>query len=682
MNKIILILFGIGLVSCGVITTDSGVQDNGSQGQLSTVKPEYMSSSVKPTEDFFLFANEKWLKNNPVPSSESRWGSFNELENSNNKKLEAILETAKNSDDKKGSQNQLLGDYYASFINMKKRDEMGMIRLQNELEMVNSISSSEELSNVVAQLHVIGVNCGFRFRVGQDLKNVDKHISYLGQGGIGLPNKDYYLTKEKAEILKKYRFHIYESFKLKGDDQALADEKADLVLEFEKELAKVMLAPAEMRDPEKTYNKISKGQIILDFNQFHFEKYLQGIGSKDFDSLVVSNPDFVKKVGEMTTSVDLNKWKVYLEWKLINHFASHLNSDFVALDFKFYSGVLKGTSEMKPLKELAIEEITDESFGELLGKAFVEDNFSENAQKKVNTMVDNLLIVFKDRINGLEWMSDDTKKEALTKLNSIGRKLGFPTKWENYSSLEFSADDYIQNIKNLALFDHEKNMDKLTKSVDKDKWSMPAHMVNAYYHSLLNEIVFPAGIMQPPFFDENAEDAVNYGTMGMVIGHEFTHGFDDMGSKFAADGTFRNWWTEEDRKLFDARTEVLGATFAGFCPSENECVNPQLTMGENIADLGGLTLAFHAYQLTDEYKKNEIREGFTPAQRFFIAYAQLWKINYTDEELKNRLANDPHSPGMYRVNGPLKNCPEFFETFEVQEGDKMRNPKSKIARIW
>ena len=279
-------------------------------------------------------------------------------------------------------------------------------------------------------------------------------------------------------------------------------------------------------------------------------------------------------------------------------------------------------------------------------------------------------------------MTPATKKQARNKLDSIGRKLGFPERWEDYSSLSFNPDDYIGNIKLMSRYSNQKNLAELNKPVDKEKWGMPAHMVNAYYHPLLNEIAFPAGIMQAPFFDVEAEDAVNYGRIGMVIGHEFTHGFDDMGSKFAADGSFTNWWTEEDRKAFEQRTALLGETFAGFCPMEGNCVNAELTMGENIADLGGLTMAYYAYKLTDEFKMNEVREGFTPAQRFFIAYGQLWKIKYTDAEMKNRLATDPHSPGMYRVNGPLKNCPEFFEAFGITEGKKMRNPKEKVSKIW
>lgn len=371
-----------------------------------------------------------------------------------------------------------------------------------------------------------------------------------------------------------------------------------------------------------------------------------------------------------------------MQWNVINHYAGDLNQTFVDLNFEFYGKTLKGKKEQKPLNESAIDEITNLEIGEVLGKVFVEKYYSQQAQNRVNAMVDNLLLVFRDRIDKLDWMSTETKKQARTKLDSIGRKLGFPDHWEDYSSLIFDENDYIGNVKKMTRFSNQKNFAELNKPVDKEKWGMPAHMVNAYYHPLLNEIAFPAGIMQPPFFDVAAEDAVNYGRIGMVIGHEFTHGFDDMGSKFAADGSFTNWWTEEDRKAFEERTALLGETFAAFCPMEGNCVNADLTMGENIADLGGLTMAFYAYKLTDECKMNETRAGFNPAQRFFIAYGQLWKIKYTDAEMKNRLATDPHSPGMYRVNGPLKNCPEFFEAFNIPEGKNMRNSKDKLSKIW
>jgi putative endopeptidase len=514
------------------------------------------------------------------------------------------------------------------------------------------------------------------------MKNVSMNAAYMGQGGLGLPNKDYYLSENKKDLLEAYKVHIAKSFMLLGQGNEQAQKTSEEIIGFEKKLAVAMMSPAEMRIPEKTYNKQSLKETMALMGTFDLRYYFNAVGCQTPDTIIVGNPEYLRNFAKVLETESLQTWKNYLKWTVVNHYAGNLNEQFVALNFDFYGTKLSGKKIQKPMNEKAIDEITNIEIGELLGKAFVEKHFSKAAQARVNEMVDNLLAVFKERIKGLDWMSDATKSEALNKLSSIGRKLGFPDKWENYSSLNFSADNYLSNVKEMNRFSVRKNFDDLKKPVDKDKWGMPAHMVNAYYHPLLNEIAFPAGIMQAPFFDEKAEDAVNYGRIGMVIGHEFTHGFDDMGSKFAADGSFKNWWTEEDLTLFAEKTKVLGETFAAFCPMEGQCVNPDLTMGENIADLGGLTMAFYAYKRTAEYKANEVREGYTPAQRFFISYAQLWKIKYTDEEMKNRIANDPHSPGMYRVNGPLKNCPEFFEAFDVKEGRAMRNDVKKVARIW
>lgn len=686
MNKTIFFVTGLILLSaCKTTKIDEGQnvdKPTTNSKELSTIDLESMSATINPKEDFFMYSNENWIKNNPIPPSESRWGSFNELEKNNQAKLLDLLSELASSNAKKGTDAQLLGDYFMSYLDMEKRQSVGMSLVKKDLDKINSMKSKSELVTLLAQQHINGISGLFNFGVGQDLKNVDRNISYLSQGGISLPNKEYYTKPEKQTILTEYRKYVYNLMQLYGLEEQRANEASKNVLTIEGELAKAMMAPAEMRIPEKTYNKKSLEEAKILFGNFDFEKYLVEIGSNSFDTLIVGNPEFVKTVSSLIDTYKIDTWKDYLSWHVMNKYAKHLGEEFVQKRFDFYGGVLSGKTEMKPLKESVIDEITDMEFGELLGKAFVEKHYSENAQKRVNEMVDNLLIVFRERIEGLDWMSKETKTEALNKLNSIGRKLGYPSKWEDYSSLNFTRDGYLQNVIEMNRFSHYKNLSELSKPVDKEKWGMPAHMVNAYYHPLLNEIAFPAGIMQPPFFDENAEDAVNYGRIGMVIGHEFTHGFDDMGSKFAADGSFKNWWSESDRKLFEEKTTLLGQTFAGFCPIEGHCVNPDLTMGENIADLGGLTMAYYAYARTAEFKSNEKKQGFTPAQRFFIAYAQLWKINYTPEEMKNRIANDPHSPGMYRVNGPLMNCPEFFEAFGVKEGDKMRNPEKKIAKIW
>jgi putative endopeptidase len=678
MKKTLLLtlLSGSFLIGCS-----SSKVKKSAAAQLQTIDIKALDTTISPADDFFLFANGTWIANTQIPASESRWGSFNELEQANNQKLVALLKEAAENPGELGSQNQLLSAYFMSYTNMTRRNELGALPINEDLQKIEALQNIDGLQALVSGLHKDGIGAFFGFGVGQDLKNVTTNVAYLGQGGIGLPNRDYYYDEKYATIRDAYVKHIEASLALAEIPNAA--KAAQKVFDFEMKLAQTMLRPSEMREPEKTYNKQSFAEVQRSFGpHFNFKLYLTELGCQTPDTIVVSNPAFNTQLAQIWEEVSIEALKSYLQWCIINHYAGHLNEAFVQLNFNFYEGVLSGKREQQPIYEQAIEEMTNLEVGELLGKAFVDKHFSKAAQERVNEMVDNLLYVYKERIEQLDWMTDATKKEAIIKLNAIGRKLGFPSKWEDYSSLRFFADRYALNYREMSRYSVAKNLSELGKPVDQEKWGMPAHMVNAYYHPLLNEIAFPAGIMQAPFFDEKFEDAVNYGRIGMVIGHEFTHGFDDMGSKFAADGSFTNWWTEEDRMLFEEKTKLLGATFSGFCPMEDHCVNPELTMGENIADLGGLTMAFYAYQRTAEFKANETVAGYTPAQRFFIAYAQLWKIKYTDAEMKKRLATDPHSPGMYRVNGPLKNCPEFFEAFQVPEGREMRNDVKKVARIW
>lgn len=686
MRKEFLYIAGaIAFVSCkpaSEITEVNPAATTVKTDKYQTVDLSYLDKSIRPQDDFFQYSNGTWIKENPVPPSESRWGSFNELDKANNEKLTLILEEAESKGGEIGSTHQILGSYYAAMLNFDKRNSLGLSPIEGQLSRIDRINSMKDFPNVIAEHHRLGIGSLFGFGVGQDLKDVDNHTVYFSQGGLSLPNRDYYFKEDKAEIVAKFKEHISTVGNIIGMNAKDANQWAEQVVDFESKLATKMMAPAELRVPENTYNKFSRKELINMTRYFDAETYFASVGIPSFDTVIVGQPDFAELISDMVENTDMSMWKSYLKWKVIDHYAGHLTSDLDKANFEFYGGVLSGRSEMKPMNERAIRAITGLPIGELLGKAFVEKHFSEAAKERVNEMVDNLLIVFEERIKNLSWMSADTKEQALLKLSSIGRKLGYPDKWEDFSTLRFSKDDYIGNINNMASYSHDKNMSELLKPVDKDEWGMPPHMVNAYYHPLLNEIAFPAGIMQAPFFSDKYEDAVNYGRIGMVIGHEFTHGFDDMGSKFAADGSFTNWWSAEDRKLFEERTAKLGQTFAGFCPIDGHCVNPDLTMGENIADLGGLTMAFYAYKRTNEFKSGVKRDGFTPAQRFFISYAQLWKINYTDEELKNRIANDPHSPGMYRVNGPLMNCPEFFEAFDVKEEDPMRNSEDKISKIW
>jgi len=671
------------LIIIGIVATTVGcgvLQKKLLRNEKATMDVSYMDKSTLPQDDFFQFANGTWVKNNPVPPSESRWGSFNELNKYNLEKLTTLLEEYVSAESGNTSDEQLLADYYASFTDMQNRNNIGYIPIKEQLDQISKIASKKDIVTVVAAQHKKGINSLFYFGVQQDMKNVSRHIASFNQGGIGLPNRDYYHVPEKMEIHEDYMHYIISLMNIIGERNS--KEIAQSILDFEINLSKSMLTPSEMRILSNRYKVLGIDEACESLGSFDFKHYLSLVGINNIDSLNFSGNKHAMNIRKMLEEVDLASWKNYLQWCTINHYSGHLDEKTANVNFDFYGQILSGRKEMKPINERAINEITRMNFGELLGKSFVEKHYSESAQTRIDKMVDNILEAFRERINGLEWMSEETKKQALIKLNAIDRKLGFPEKWKDYSLLTFRKDTYVENYNNANAFRFYKNIKKLNEPVDETEWGMPAHMVNAYYHPLLNEIAFPAGIMQAPFFDDSFEDAVNYGRIGVVIGHELTHGFDDMGSQYGADGTLENWWTKEDRESFDLKTRTYGETFARFCPIEGHCVNPKLTMGENIADLGGLTLAYYAYTKTEEFKEGKARNGFTPAQRFFISFAQLWKINFTDAELKKRIATDPHAPGMYRVNGPLMNCPEFFETFNVKEEDPMRNSGKQLSRIW
>lgn len=682
--KYLIILIPI-LVACSILnkTTESSSKKDEKLTEKSSkgIEWSYIDNSISYKDDFFKFVNGNWLKKTTVPATESRWGSFNELQKNNIKKLTNLLEEMEKTKSTKGDLKQILGDYYSSFKDSVKREKLGVSPIYPLIDRIQQMSSPEEINEIVAEHHKLGISSLFSIGVSQDFKNPEKHILFLFQGGIGLPNKQYY-TELKGEIMEPYMTYMEKVWMLAGMGKKEAKEFSHYTFKFEEDLAKSMMSPVELRDPNKIYNKYAKKDIIKKMERFNISKYYDLINLTEFDSLIIGQTRFMASVEDFIKSKKIQEWKYYLIWKVLNHYASYLNKDLVEANFDFYGRVLQEKKEMKPVNERAIVEITNSEIGELLGKAFVARYFSDEASYKINVLVDNLTKSFEQQIQALDWMSDATKQQAIIKLKAITRKLGYPTKWTDFSSLDIKKDNYVSNVNALNSFSFKKNISKLNKPVDKNEWEMPAHMVNAYYNPLNNEIVFPAGIMQAPFFDPSYEDAVNYARIGMVIGHELTHGFDDMGSMFGPDGSMQNWWKEEDLKKFKEKSALLGETYAKFCPFEGHCVNPQLTMGENIADLGGIKMAFYAYKNTEEFQKGEKINNYSPEQRFFIAYAQLWKIKYKPEYLKEMLLNDPHSPGMYRVNGILMNMPEFFDAFDIPEGSPMRNPKEKIVRIW
>ena len=642
---------------------------------------DYMDLSVLPKDDFYQFANGNWMKNNPIPEEESRWSSFNVLADQNVNTLNKILLKAVESPGDKGSANQLIGDYYSSFIDTISRNEKRVEPILEYLSLIESIENTEDLQKVIISLQNIGISNLFHLYVAQDKKNNELYRVHLYQGGLSLPNRDYYFKEDERSVHIREKYNEFIDLMFERDK---IENKAnrDNVYNIEKQLAESSKSPVELRDIEKQYNPMTVDQLQILCPMISWSRFFNDRGLNNVDTLIVGQPNFFVKVNALFNSVSIKDWKSYLKWKLIRSTAGLLSMDYSRMSFYFNSTVLRGTKKMKPLWKRGVKAVTSSAIGEALGQAFVKQNFSESAKIKVNAMVDNITLVFEERINELEWMSGSTKLKANEKLRSFARKLGFPDEWEDFTAIDISRDSYISNAINCRKFKVHKNISKLGQPIDRKKWSMFPQIVNAYYNPLLNEIVFPAGIMQPPFFSEDYEDAVNYARMGAVIGHELTHGFDDNGSKFSSDGRMVNWWTEEDKMKFDQRTQKLIDQYNSFEVLENVFVNGKLTLGENIADLGGLTIAYYAYMKSLEGKERKSINGYTPEQRFFVAFAHVWKNNIRDNALVTRIKSDPHSPGLYRVNGTLSNMPEFFKAFGINEGDPMRQPKDKIARIW
>lgn len=676
------LIASVGLTACNSKKEEDKNKDESGKTSAKVIKDTArivwsdMDTTVAPGEDFFRFANGLWVDRTEIPEEEKRWSSFNVLKENNEKKLRSLLSemSGLNNDER---YKDLVGKYYLSFMDSTKRNELGITPIQ---PILDKIDASENPAELYAYLQKNSVSIPFGFGLEQDLVKNEQYSPYISQSGLGLPNKTYYFDADKEEIRTAYKEYVANLLDKIGVENTV--ETAATIYNIEEQLAEASMSPIELRNPTTQYNPTSFADFKSQYNNFDWALYFQNLGMKEFDTIVVSQIKFMNSFNTLMKDLPKEDWKAYFKFRTINSFASHLDDETAMLSFGFYKTKLSGIEKRKPGWKRAINELTRNELGEALGHAFVDQYFSEEGKNKVNTMVDNLESAFKERLDQLEWMSDSTKMKALEKLASFGRKLGFPDEWESFDGLEIKKDDYIANVIACHQFALRDNLAKYGEPIDKNEWGMPPHMVNAYYHPLKNEIAFPAGIMQPPFFDPTASDAVNYGRIGMVIGHEFTHGFDDMGSRFNAEGAMKNWWTEEDRVKFDARAEVLGETFGSFCPFEGICVQPGLTMGENIADLGGLTLAYYAYKKTDEYKSQEKVHGYTPDQRFFIAFAQLWKYKIRDEALKEQIATDPHSPGMYRVNGPLRNMPEFFAAFDLKENDPMRNGAGKVAIIW
>ena len=642
-----------------------------------------MELTADPCVDFNQFANGSWLARNPIPEEYSSWGISHEMYERNLALLREIMEEAAASDAARGTNEQKVGDFWHTGMDTEKIEAQGLEPLKADLKRVDSITSVENVAAMVRDLHAEGVAVLFDQGIFQDLKNSEQYLYYAVQGGLGLPDRDYYTRddEESAKLREQYVAHVSTMFQLMGDPAEQADQAAAAIMKLETRLAEASMTNVQLRDPANYYNLETLESADEKTPHFSWSGYFERLGLGEMETFSYAQPDFFAEMNALLGEADLDTWKAYLRWNLINSFSPYLSEVFVDQDFEFYGKTLRGTEELQPRWKRVVAK-TSSSLGEALGQVYVERAFPPQTKARADEMIENLRATVGTRIENLDWMSDETKTQALAKLAAFTSKIGYPDEWRDYSKLDIGRESYVANIRAANAFEMRRNLDKIGQPIDRNEWGMSPQTVNAYYSPVMNEIVFPAAIMQPPMFDGQADDALNYGAMGSVIGHEFMHGFDDKGSQFDAKGNMENWWTDEDRQRFDERTKILVDQFDEFVVVDDLHVNGELTLGENIGDLAGLTMAYYALQSALEGNRPDEIDGFTPEQRFFLSWAQGWRKNYRPEALKLQVNTDPHSPAMFRINGPLANMPEFAAAFGCEEGDPMALPADKRAEIW
>lgn len=643
-----------------------------------------MDARARAQDDFYRYANGGWLKKNPVPSHESRWGSFLMLRYDTEKKLRALVgKLQKMKRAKTGSPEQMVRDFYRSGLDMRRRNALGLAPLRPWLERIGKIHDVPTLVSALAHLEKIGGGGPWGVAIDQDMKNSETYILYLHQSGLGMPDRDYYLKNdaESVRVRTAYEKHLEVMFAFMGKAKAEAKKNREIVMYIETALAKISMPKEDLRDVDKTYHKKSFAQLQSLTRNIDWRNYFKILGAKPRD-VVVMQPEFLKAVSAMLTKVSIEEWKTYLTWHLVGGSASYLGTKFEKQSFTFYGTTLSGVKTMKPAWRRSLGAVNG-NVGELLGKLYVKEYFSPSAKRKIRAIVADLFEAYETRIKNLDWMSSATKRKAVRKLRQMTRKLGYPDKWKGYRGLVIKSDDYLGNAVRAAIFEHTRAMRRLRKPVDRREWFMHPQTVNAYCSFGLNDIVFPAAILQPPFFNADTDDdALNYGAIGTVIGHEITHGFDDQGSKFDGKGNRKTWWTKTDRARFAKKAKVLVGQFNTYEVAGGLKVNGRLTLGENIADLGGASIAYDAYKLRLARTKREDIDGFTPEQRFFLGFALFERENSRPESQKTQVLTDPHSPGVFRINGPASNLPEFYAAFGVRKGDALYRKPAERAKIW
>ena len=640
-----------------------------------------LDRTCKPCDDFYQFAMGGWMKANTIPAEYSSWGSFTVLRDKNLSGMRTILESAANSKAAPGSNEQKIGDFYSSCMDTTVIDAAGSKPLAGDLKAIEAIQDRKGLDSEIARLHRQVNNVAFDFGATPDFKNSSQTIAVAHQGGLGMPDRDYYLRDdEKSKQLREgYLKHVAKMFELSGDAPDKAADEARTVMALETSLAKASRTRVELRDPEKNYNKMTLVELKKLTPEWSWEDYMHAVGSPLVAEINIGQPDFFRELDHQLSAAPLADWKVYLRWHVIHSAAPALSEAFVQENFNFYGKQLSGTTELQPRWKRCAQS-ANQNLGEALGEVYVQKYFPPEAKARAKEMVNNLIAALRSDIPTLSWMGPETKKQALAKLEAFNVKIGYPDKWRDYSKLIIDRGSYLGNVRRSQEIEENRDLAKIGKPVDRSEWGMTPPTVNAYYNSQFNEIVFPAGIMQPPFFDPTADDAVNYGGMGAVIGHEISHGFDDRGSQFDGQGNLRNWWTPDDRKNFDERGQCIVDQFNSYEVEPGLHQNGKLVLGESIGDLGGLSIAYAAYEKSIEGKRPKDIDGFTPEQRFFLGWAQVWGSNQRMEAARLQTNTDPHPLARFRGNGPISNLEVFAKAFGCKKGDAMVREKS--CKIW
>lgn len=651
---------------------------------VSGIEVQYIDPAVRAQDDFFAYLNGNWLKTTEIPADKSSWGSFAKLRDDTLPQLRALIEAAQKDKNKKaGSEKQKIGDLYASFMDEARLEQLGYKPLAGELQRIRSLRDKKAVPAMIAHLSQIGVSVPYAILVGQDARESTRYAAYITQSGLGMPDRDYYLKHDDAKLADtraKYERHVEKVLAMAGEKNAAAAARA--IVDFETRLAEVQWTKVENRDPVKRYNKVEISGLDALTPGYDWKVALASAGiANKVDYVIVNQPSYLKGFNEVLAKTELATLKSYFEWQLLRSYSDYLSKDFVDTDFAFYGTVLTGVTQNRPRWKIGVSTV-ETALGEAVGKLYVAEHFPAERKARMEVLVKNLLEAYKQSIDTLDWMGPETRKEAQAKLAKFTSKIGYPNKWRDYSMLRIDRNDLVGNVMRARTFGYKRNINKLGKPIDREEWGMTPQTVNAYYNATMNEIVFPASILQPPFFDMRADDAANYGAIGAVIGHEISHGFDDKGSQFDGDGNLRNWWTAEDRAKFQAKADVLVKQYSAFSPIPGYNVNGSLTLGENIGDNSGLAIAYKAYKLSLGGKEAPVIDGLTGDQRFYMGFGQIWRIKMREAQQIVQVKTDTHSPGQFRANGTMRNQPGFYDAFGVKEGDKMYLAPQDRVTIW